>query len=199
MPSIIQPLPTVAGVTGELARQLLRLVGPAYPAPNESLNAADALALGGALAAALTTTEGSLDEAFPNTATYLLSEWEAMLGLPVSAGRLTTAERRAALLARWRTRFAGTPDAMVAALTPINGTPPPLRETVANESTENPPRVFAFTFKVGADPNDPAAIAPFIATVGVMKPAHTMAQFTNLRTDGFFCNDPLSLTNNTVL
>ena len=50
-----------------------------------------------------------------------------------------------------------------------------------------------------ADPNDAPAIAPLAATIGVMKPAHTRVQFTNMQMSGFFCNSASSLTNNTVL
>lgn len=201
MPNIIQPLPTKDGAIGDLARQLLRLLGPAYPAPDDSLNAADALNLGRGISDARDTNAASLNEAFPDTALYLLSEWETMLGLPVSAGRLTTTERRAALLARWRTRFSGSPDSIISALTPLNSdTPPTMRETVAIESTANPPRVFAFTLKVLPDVSDAAAVAPLRAIVDVMKPAHTAAQYTDKSlTAGFRCNNADSLTNNTVL
>mgnify|MGYP000010409962 CR=1 FL=1 len=187
MANIIQPLPTKAGAIGDLARQLLRLLGPAYPAPDDSLNAADALNLGRAISDARDTTVASLDEAFPDTALYLLSEWETMLGLPVSAGRLTTTDRRAALLARWRTRFSGSPDAVVSALTPLNGNvAPTMRETIAIESTANPPRVFVFTIRTAVDPTDAAAIAPLRAIVDVMKPAHTAVQFTDQSLTGRF-------------
>ena len=203
MPNIIQPLPTKEGAIGDLARQLLRLLGPAYPAADNSLNAADAINLGRGISDARDTNAASLNEAFPDTALYLLSEWETMLGLPVSSGRLTTTERRAALLARWRTRFSGSPDSIISALTPLNSdTPPTMRETVAIESTANPPRVFAFTLKVKVIPDvsDAAALAPLRAIVDVMKPAHTVAQYTDQSlTAGFRCNDPGSLTNNTVL
>jgi len=201
MPNIIQPLPTKEGAIGDLARQLLRLLGPAYPAADNSLNAADAINLGRGISDARDTNAASLNEAFPDTALYLLSEWETMLGLPVSSGRLTTTERRAALLARWRTRFSGSPDSIISALTPLNSdTPPTMRETVAIESTANPPRVFVFTIRTGIDPNDAAAIAPLTDAVDVMKPAHTQAFFTDESlTAGFFCNQATSTTNNTVL
>ena len=187
MANIIQPLPTKAGAIGDLARQLLRLLGPAYPAPDDSLNAADALNLGRAISDARDTTAASLGEAFPDTALSLLSEWETMLGLPVSAGRLTTTQRRAALLARWRTRFSGSPNAILSALTPLNGgSPPTLRETNALDCFANPPRVFAFTLKVTADVSDAAALAPLRAVVDVMKPAHTAVHFTDNSISGGF-------------
>lgn len=199
MANILQPLPTKAGDVGTLARQLLRLKGPAYPAPDGSLNAADAVALAFALANGRDTNAASLDEAFPISALRLLAEWEAMLGLPDGSARETD-ERQVALLARWRTRFAGTPNAIVSALTPLNnGFPPTVRETLARESHANPRRVYAFTVRTSVNPTTPA-IAPLVAAVAVMKPAHTRAAFTDRAvTVGFFCNDPGSLTNNTVL
>jgi len=198
MPAIIQPLPTRLGDAAVLARQLLRLLGPAYPAPDSSASAADALALGAALALGRATNAASLAEAFPDTASALLSEWETMLGLPVSAGTLTTAQRQERLLARWRTRFAGTPNAILSAVAPLNGSGiPTLRETLARESHANPPRVFAFTLRTEIPITKPAH-APIIAAVGIMKPAHTKAQFTDTQMLGFFLGNPNSLLGNTV-
>lgn len=201
MPNIIQPLPTKEGAIGDLARMHLRLMGPAYPAADASTNAADAVALATGLSDLRDTNTASLAEAFPNTASALLSEWERMLGLTVSSGALTTTQRQARLLARWRTQFAGTPNAIVRALTPLNNDiAPTMRETAAIDSHANPPRVFAFTIRTGIDPNDAAAIAPLTDAVDVMKPAHTQAFFTDESlTAGFFCNQATSTTNNTVL
>ena len=200
MPNIIQPLPTKEGAIGDLARMHLRLMGPAYPAADASTNAADAVALATGLSDLRDTNTASLAEAFPNTASALLSEWERMLGLTVSSGALTTTQRQARLLARWRTRFSGSPDSIISALTPLNSdTPPTMRETVAIESTANPPRVFVFTIRTGFDPNNAPTIAPLASVVDVMKPAHTKAVFTSKQMVGFYCNDAASLTNNTVL
>lgn len=197
---ILQPLPTASGDSATLARQLLRLLGPAYPAPNNSTNAADALALGAALADERFTFRGALDSAFPDTVREaLITEWEQMLALPSLSSTLTYAQRRIALLARWRTRFAGTPDAILAALAPLSATAPTMRETLARDSHANPRRVYAFAVRTSVDPTTPA-IAPLVATVAVMKPAHTAVAFTDRSlTAGFFCNDPDSLTNNTLL
>jgi len=181
------------------ARQLGPLLGPAYSAPDGSTNAADFMAFGAILALQRAFGIANLGEAFPDSPTDLLSEWERMLGLPDGSLIATDDARRTALLARWRTRFAGTPNAMITALTPLNGGAPVIRESIASESRANARRVFAFTFKVIANPNDAPAIAPLLATVGVMKPAHTQVQFTNTQMGGFFCNSASSLTNNTVL
>ncbi len=74
-----------------------------------------------------------------------------------------------------------------------------MSETVAIESTANPPRVFVFTIRTGFDPNNAPTIAPLASVVDVMKPAHTKAVFTSKQMVGFYCNDAASLTNNTVL
>jgi hypothetical protein len=182
-----------------LARQCGSLLGPAYSAPDGSTNASDLLSFGAILALQRAFGIANLGEAFSNSTTDLLSEWERMLGLPDGSLIATDDARRTALLARWRTRFAGTPNAMITALTPLNGGAPIIRESVASESRANARRVFAFTFKVTIDPNDAPAIAPLAATIGVMKPAHTREQFTNMQMSGFFCNSASSLTNNTVL
>lgn len=200
MANIIQPLPTKAGDIGDIARMLLRLLGPAYPAPDFSTNAADAFALGREVSNGRDTTLGSLEEAFPNSATYLLTEWEQMLGLVSGVGRLTTTERRNALLARWRARFSGSSDDIATALAPYNGGfAPEIRESRASESGANPNRVFVFTVKTDIAPTKTADIAPMRAVVEVMKPAHTLVQFTSKPMDGFFCNKADSLTDNTVL
>jgi len=200
MANVIQPLPTKEGAIGDIARMHLRLMGPAYPAADLSTNAADAVALATALSDSRDTNVNSLAEAFPRDATALLDGWETMLGLHVSSGRLTTTERRAALLARWRTRFSGSPDAIISALTPLNNdVAPTMRETAAIDSHANPPRVFAFTIYTARDPNDAPTIAPLASVVDVMKPAHTKAVFTSKQMVGFYCNDAASLTNNTVL
>lgn len=199
MANILQPLPSEAGDRGTYARQLLRLLGPAYPAPDGSTNAADALALADVILGEVETTAHSLDDAFPDTVRSIITEWEQMLGLPVSAGVLSNSARRTALLARWRTRFAGTPNAILTALTPLSTTAPTMRETLARDSHANPRRVYAFTVRTSVDPTTPA-IAPLVATVAVMKPAHTDVAFTDRSlTAGFFCNDADSLTNNTLL
>lgn len=201
MTAQIQPLPTTAGDAGDFARRLLRLLGPAYSAPDGSQNAADALGIGGALAASQDTNTESLDEAFPNTAVSLLNEWEAMLGLPVGQGGATQAQRQAALLARWRTRFAGTPEAIAIALAPLNGGErPTFRETLWSECTANPAWVFVFTVRIAqATRDNPALLASVRAVIDAMKPAHAGYQITTTQTGGFFCNQATSLTNNTVL
>ena len=88
MANIIQPLPTKAGAIGDLARQLLRLLGPAYPAPDDSLNAADALRQRGATAerdegARIDTVVG-----WPPTATRVTPAWSSPRPAPATASSM---------------------------------------------------------------------------------------------------------------
>lgn len=101
MQRIAHSLPTTAGTAGDLARQLGRLVGPAVQAPDDSLAAAEYLALGGALALARQATLDAIAEAIPASADDLLPEWEEHLGLPVQP-QDTDDDRRARILARLR-------------------------------------------------------------------------------------------------
>ena len=157
--------------------------------------------LGTTLAISVAVQCLNLGESFPGPTVFaLLPEWERMLGIR-SGDRLAVDARQAQLLARWRTRFAGTPQAILRALAPLNfGAEPTMRETLARESRANSKRVFAFTIRSAFDPNTAASIAPLDDVVQIMKPAHTKVAFTSKSlTGGFFCNDPGSLTNNTVL
>ena len=102
-----------------LARQLGRLLGPAFPAPDDSTTAADLSALGTTLAISVAVQCLNLGESFPGPTVFaLLPEWERMLGIR-SGDRLAVDARQAQLLARWRTRFAGTPQAILRALAPL--------------------------------------------------------------------------------
>ena len=91
-----QSLPSASSDAATLARQLLRLVGPGWQAPDGSNNAADALARGATLADSRQMLLDTALEAFASLATDLLSEWEALLGTPAD-DTLPDADRRA----RW--------------------------------------------------------------------------------------------------
>ena len=104
----MQSLPT-SSTTGRastlaIARQMLRAVGAGWQAPQDSLNAADALALGASLDDARRELLTALDQAYASTVTEMLDEWEQVYGLPVVSG-LSTAARQARLVV---TRLKGT-------------------------------------------------------------------------------------------
>lgn len=225
---LLQPLPTIIGnpsATGDLAEsiygtryahlgdvldmpkilamahQVGRLMGPSYAAPDGSANAADFLTLGIMLAMQRAFGIANLGEAFPDSPTTLLDEWEAMLGLPSGVGLLTDDARRTRLLAQWRTRFAGTPQAIEQAIAPVNGgSLPSILERVAADCTAAPEKVFGFVVKIqDATRTDPAAMAIVNHVLDVMKPAHTNYWVTSTQAGGFLTDDPNSLTDNTVI
>jgi hypothetical protein len=100
---IVHQLPTTSGVTGDLARQLARLVGPAVQAPDGSLASCEYLALGESLGDVRAALLTALADALPTAATTdaALAAWEEHLGLPIHTER-TDAERQAAIVARVR-------------------------------------------------------------------------------------------------
>ena len=65
-----QALPSTATAAGDVARRLLTLKGPAIQAPDGSLNAADALALGASLEDARSMLSTARAQAFVCDATY---------------------------------------------------------------------------------------------------------------------------------
>lgn len=200
MTAQLQPLPTTAGVDGDFARRLGRLLGPAYPAPDLSTTAADILAVGHELRIASDGIAANLAEAFPSSTITLAVEWEEMLGLTPGVGTADLALRQLALVALWRTRFAGTVQAMGLALAPLNGAVPTFRETTWTEAGPIPSRVFYFTVRLAQATYDSLTLAPACrAVLDSMKPAHTDYTLTSTQMAGFFCDDPNSLTNNTVL
>jgi hypothetical protein len=104
---VTQPLPTEDSDAGTIARQLARLIGPAYQPKDGTVIAADLLQLGGGIAGGRDTNLASVDEAFPDSAVQLLDELETEYGLQVRQD-LSTAARQARLLAKIRAQFAGT-------------------------------------------------------------------------------------------
>ena len=94
-------IPTIATPGGDLARQFCKLRGPAFQAPDGSLDAFEAVALGDALATARQTTLNAINEAIPGLASQLLSEWEDHLAIQKHPEQ-TAAQRNAAILAHWQ-------------------------------------------------------------------------------------------------
>lgn len=118
---ISQQQPTEQSVAGDIARYLLRIMGPAIQAPDGSQNAARFLALGGALARARQITVSSLDEAFVTTALMLLGEHEADYGLAVRPD-LSVEARRTRLLAKVRASKRSSPQGILRAVRTIDPT-----------------------------------------------------------------------------
>jgi hypothetical protein len=121
MPNFPHDQPTEATDDGDFARQLATLLGPAYQAGDDSNNAAEFLALGGALADLRLVIIDSLAEAFANEAWDLLSELETIYGLPVRTD-LDEEDRQARLVAKIRAARAGTPNSILLAVSTYDTT-----------------------------------------------------------------------------
>ena len=120
MADFSQALPSEVSVAGDFARQLARLIGPAYQPADGTAIAADLLAIGGALAAARASNLGLLNEAFPDTALQLLPEWEVAFGIPDGTG-LSTATRQARVAAAVLASFLyGSPQGIQGAMRAID-------------------------------------------------------------------------------
>lgn len=116
---ILQELPTAA-VNGKpstvaIARQLARLVGAGWQAPQDSLNAADVLALASSLDDGRNELLEVLNQAFANTATSLLDELEQTYGVPNDA-LMGTPQRQERLTAVLRASISGSPQSIVSAV-----------------------------------------------------------------------------------
>ncbi len=113
--------PTEDSPDGEFARKLADAIGSALQASDDTAAAADLLALGGALADARQLLRDALDEAFPDTAYDLLSEWERALGLPAQP-ELSAQARRDRLVAKVRAARAGTQSDILTAVRALDAT-----------------------------------------------------------------------------
>ncbi len=195
MTARFQELPTEDSRAGRIARRLARLLGPAIQAPDGGVAAADLLALGDALDdATADAVEAVRDEAFPDTATEMLDEWEAALGIP-SSSHQPAATRRAACLAATRAGFAGSPQAILAAVrTIVPGAS--LQETPA-AGLPDPREVFRYCVGLGSSYDDAETRTKVSAVCARMQPAY--AQHRLVATTTFKCDDPLSLTDRDVL
>lgn len=171
-------VPSLSGATGDLARQLARLVGPAVQAGDETVAAAHYLALATELAAARQTTLDAIAEATPATADDLLAEWESVLAVPVNPGA-STAARRAAVLARIRA-IAGTRQRIGRTTKMVAGGTTSTTEYLYSAVTSEPRKVFRFVLTVPA-----AAIAdgPTLSALDELlqrqAPAHTTWNFAS--------------------
>lgn len=197
----LQALPTAAtsgrALAVQIARQMLRLVGAGWQAPQDSLNAADFLALAESFADLREELLGVWDQAFVSSATSdngLLTEWERLLGLPIEPTS-TDAARQARLLAYVRASVAGTPQAIKNSVEAYTGSCTIVETTadavLASRSpvTEDTIRgVFRFAVVVPLlYAKSDAQVARISAIVNRMKPAHT--SFSVVNAVGFYCDD----------
>ena len=175
-----QALPSTATAAGDVARRLLTLKGPAIQAPDGSLNAADALALGASLEDARQMLATARAQAFVCDATYMLDELERLYGLTVDTGA-TTAARQARLLTFVRANAAGIPASIEVAVATLTGacsvtefTAGEVYATDPSPTAETRRGVFRFVVAVPRAYAENAAWRALIsAVVNRMKPAHT--------------------------
>lgn len=205
MPSFPQALPSTDSAAATIARRILVLKGPAIQAPDGSLNAADALALGAILETARETLAAARAQAFVCDATYMLSELEALYGLSVDAS-VPDATRQARLLAFVRAAISGVPASIEAAVAALSGTCTVVETNIVAVMASDPTPdadtargVFQFAVVVPlAVASSAPQVAQITAVVDRMKPAHTSFAVTN-QTTGFLTDSPTSLTDVTVL
>lgn len=179
------------------ARALAYAIGPALPAGDGSVNAADLLTLGDALATTEARLQDAASQAFPHSATDTLPIWEDAYGLP-SRTDLTTAERQARLAARvlaGRTR--GNAKAMMRAVSLLVGTCALYETLLSDAATAGDARlVYEFALVIPA-----AMYSKFEAEVKQLvelaKPAHVYVGVGITR--GFLTDDPNSLTDRDFL
>jgi hypothetical protein len=188
--SIISP-------AGYFGRLWLKALGSAYQAPDGSVNASDALALGGALAAGRATNLAVRAEMFADSVTQLLPEWEASYGLAVRPD-LSAGARQARLLAKVRASRAGTPAGILLAVRTLAPEATLTENTAAAVAATNPRNVFRYAVTITAAHFADADLAGQVgALLAAMQPAHTDHTLTTRV--GFRCDDPLSLVDRDCL
>lgn len=204
MPRSPQPLPSKGTTEANLrlARQIGRLLGPWFEAPDDTRNSADLIAAADAVGDESDTTEESGLEAFVNLTTYLLTEYESIYGITAIA--TTTEGRRAALLARSRAAFIASPVAIDDAIRDLAGVDTDVVETGYAEVTAAPSKVHTLVIRMDASVygTPPVYTQTFFdvrTVVERMKPAHVRVVYTGTQMTAFLCDDPNSLTDNTVL
>ncbi len=217
LPTTVTPSPTtlaevsdwevteLPGAATRLARAWAKALGPSQKFADGTAAGADAATVGVALARHELVLRRALREAFITTAVDTLSDWERMLGLPVGAA-LDPEVRQRRLLARWRARRGGSPQAIVAAVEALlpTGTSVSLEEVAYADVVDTvPSNVFVFAVVI-ADTGPgwtffgDTDVTPAVqAVLGAMKPAHALGRVTNRV--GFRCDDPASVTDLTLL
>ena len=188
MTRALQSLPT-STLTGRastlaIARQLLRVIGAGWQAPQDSLTAADALAFGASLDDARLMLIDLLGQAFPTTVTSMVAEWEAAYGL-LPDSSLTLADRQMRLLTFLRSSGAGSPQSIASAVDAFTGGGTSVVETPS--TTVDVRAVFRFVVVVPlAVLLNPIKRARIVDMIERMKPAHTLGVTANAV--GFYCD-----------
>lgn len=196
-------IPTGITTAARFARELALLLGPAHGnTPKDSNRADDLAALGYALAYAWQRQRDAVAEAHPRTADELVAEIEHEFGV-VPESWSTLAERQAALTAKARARFEGTPDALTLSAHAFS-TGAVIHEILASRVAHTDPRgVFRVVAVISE--GDYAELDAMGFTRGrlyrVLRqqvPAFVHVAIAT-RITGFLCDDPDSVTNRDAL
>lgn len=181
---------------GRFARELAQILGTAYQPVNGSFVAADLTSLGGALAMIRATSLLSIDQAFVDAASDLLTELEREYGL-ANRTDLSTADRRTRLAAKVRAYIAGTAQSVDNAVSAYDSTAVVWENTPqAGANSTRAPFQFGVTISDGVF-DSPEKNAAIVAMLEQMKPAHTRGNLGTKK--GFYTNEATSLTNRTLL
>jgi uncharacterized protein YmfQ (DUF2313 family) len=190
MPNIHQPLPSGETETDVFARELARLIGPGYQPADGTLIAEDLRALGSLLARARAHQTSAILERFAHRATETLPEWEKALELPVDPTR-TLEQRRAAVVAKIRAIFGGTPQRILKAVRAL-APEATLVENRAVDVLADPRQVFRWVVLISAAHfGDEATRGRIADLIEQMEPAITGAGIATRV--GFRFDDPDSL------
>lgn len=157
---------------------IARLLGPAWQAPDGSVNAAQFAADGDALDAVLDTLDSAADQAYPGSATDSLEDWERVLYLPVDP-LATSATRQANALAATRGTLSGSPDDLLATVQTLVPSAT-LREYTATEAAALGDERAVFTLRVvlGASYGDTELESRIRALLRPAMPAHVQLEFS---------------------
>lgn len=195
-------LPSGTSDADRFARSLALLRGPEITAVDGSLVAEDLRVLGQMLADARARTLAAVDQAHPGRATELLSELEAEYGL-ANGAELPTADRQRRLLAKYRSRNAGTRTSLL--ITARTLAAEALIATVPWSSVEltDPLAVHRFVLLItDAHWSDDALVATLDALFAAQSPAHVgwnTAEGAGPDLVPFVCDSPDSLCDRNVL
>lgn len=176
---VFQAVPTLADRPGDLARMIARLLGPAWQAPDGSVNAAQFSADGDTLDATLDTLDTAAAQSYPREATDSLEDWERVLYLPVDPLATTTVRQANALAATRGTLSGSTEDLLATAQTLIPGAT--LREYTATEAAALGSQRYVFTlrFALGASYGDTEIEARLRGLLRPAAPAHVQIEFAS--------------------
>ncbi len=195
-------LPSGTSDADRFARSLATLRGPEITAVDGSLVAEDLRVFGQMLADARARTLAAVDQAHPGRATELLSELEAEYGL-ANGAELPTADRQRRLLAKYRSRNAGTRTSLL--ITARTLAAEALIATVPWSSVEltDPLAVHRFVLLItDAHWSDDALVATLDALFAAQSPAHVgwnTAEGAGPDLVPFVCDSPDSLCDRNVL